>query len=278
MRKSPFLLPLLICATPALAQTPRPNRRRLPPLVDPAVADRVTDTMQALSKAFLDLRVGELRAAMEGREPTPVDKKLTIRDLARGDDPNFDGGRPAAGGRGQAEDRAERQGADDALPGIMAGWNAQRRWSARRRTCPTRAIRSSEPSSRPLSRGPPFFSRRKVRDPGPRPGRRFTCAQSPLKLPPHVAALPVPAVPLFPQGPPGARRERRRARAGGENPWEKRDEFVDLNPAGETPVMVEPDQGVTLIGSSRSSNISTRRSTACRRSTAMGVCAPKSAG
>src|ERR1051325_6190340 len=34
-----------------------------------------------------------------------------------------------------------------------------------------------------------------------------------------------------------------------ENPWEKRDEFVDLNPAGETPVMVEADQGVTLIGS-----------------------------
>ena len=27
-----------------------------------------------------------------------------------------------------------------------------------------------------------------------------------------------------------------------ENPWEKRDEFIDLNPAGETPVMVEPDQ------------------------------------
>jgi len=34
-----------------------------------------------------------------------------------------------------------------------------------------------------------------------------------------------------------------------ENPWERRDEFMDLNPAGETPVMVEPDQGVTLIGS-----------------------------
>src|SRR3569832_457523 len=34
-----------------------------------------------------------------------------------------------------------------------------------------------------------------------------------------------------------------------ENPWEKRDEFIDLNPAGETPVMVEPDQAVTLIGS-----------------------------
>ncbi len=34
-----------------------------------------------------------------------------------------------------------------------------------------------------------------------------------------------------------------------ENPWERRDEFVDLNPAGETPVMVDPDQGITLIGS-----------------------------
>ena len=34
-----------------------------------------------------------------------------------------------------------------------------------------------------------------------------------------------------------------------ENPWERRDEFLDLNPAGETPVLVEPDQGVTLIGS-----------------------------
>jgi glutathione S-transferase len=34
-----------------------------------------------------------------------------------------------------------------------------------------------------------------------------------------------------------------------ENPWERRDEFIDLNPAGETPVMVDPDAGITLIGS-----------------------------
>ena len=34
-----------------------------------------------------------------------------------------------------------------------------------------------------------------------------------------------------------------------ENPWERRDEFVDVNPAGETPVLVEPDQSITLIGS-----------------------------
>ena len=34
-----------------------------------------------------------------------------------------------------------------------------------------------------------------------------------------------------------------------ENPWERRDEFIDLNPAGETPVLVETDLGLTLIGS-----------------------------
>ena len=34
-----------------------------------------------------------------------------------------------------------------------------------------------------------------------------------------------------------------------ENPWERRDEFIDLNPAGETPVMVDTEAGITLIGS-----------------------------
>ena len=32
-------------------------------------------------------------------------------------------------------------------------------------------------------------------------------------------------------------------------PWDGRDEFQDLNPASETPVMVEPDKGLTLIDS-----------------------------
>ena len=34
-----------------------------------------------------------------------------------------------------------------------------------------------------------------------------------------------------------------------EYPWERRDEFIDLNPAGETPVLVDKDAGTTLIGS-----------------------------
>ena len=34
-----------------------------------------------------------------------------------------------------------------------------------------------------------------------------------------------------------------------ETPWERRDEYMDLHPAGETPVLVEADLGITLIGS-----------------------------
>jgi len=34
-----------------------------------------------------------------------------------------------------------------------------------------------------------------------------------------------------------------------ENPWERRDEFIDLNPAGETPVLVDAAAGTVLIGS-----------------------------
>ena len=33
-----------------------------------------------------------------------------------------------------------------------------------------------------------------------------------------------------------------------ELPWERRDEFMDMNPAGETPVLVDPAKGLTLIG------------------------------
>ena len=34
-----------------------------------------------------------------------------------------------------------------------------------------------------------------------------------------------------------------------ENPWERRDEFLDLNPAGQTPVLVERDKNIALMSS-----------------------------
>lgn len=33
------------------------------------------------------------------------------------------------------------------------------------------------------------------------------------------------------------------------NPWERQDEFLDLNPAGQTPVLVEANKNITLIHS-----------------------------
>lgn len=84
MCKSLILLPLLMGATPALAQPPAPA---LPPeLTDPATVDRVADTVEALSNVVLDLRVGGVKAAIEGREPTAAERKLTVRDLGKIDD------------------------------------------------------------------------------------------------------------------------------------------------------------------------------------------------
>jgi glutathione S-transferase len=34
-----------------------------------------------------------------------------------------------------------------------------------------------------------------------------------------------------------------------EHPWERRDEFLDLNPSGQTPVLVEKDRNITLMSS-----------------------------
>ena len=87
MSKSLIILPLLLCASPALAQ-PAPQ---LPPeLTDPATADRLADAVQGLSQALLDLRVGEVRAALEGRQASPAERRMTVRDMARQDDPRFD--------------------------------------------------------------------------------------------------------------------------------------------------------------------------------------------
>ena len=34
-----------------------------------------------------------------------------------------------------------------------------------------------------------------------------------------------------------------------EYPWERRDEFLDLNPAGQTPVLVERDRNIAVMSS-----------------------------
>lgn len=92
MRLNIALVPLLICAAPAFAQAPAPAPPiQVPPeLTDPTTAEKLANAMQALSKAFLDLPVGDVQAALEGRQPTAAEKKLTVRDLGRRDNRDFD--------------------------------------------------------------------------------------------------------------------------------------------------------------------------------------------
>jgi hypothetical protein len=88
MRKNLIAFSLLIIASPALAQEAPPQ---LPPeLTDPATVHRLAGTLQTLSRALLDLKVGEVRAGLEGRTPTPAERNLTVRDMARQKDPDFD--------------------------------------------------------------------------------------------------------------------------------------------------------------------------------------------
>jgi hypothetical protein len=87
MRVSLALLPFCLCATPALAQAKAPEASLQ--LADPATADRLADAVQSLSDALLDLKVGGMQAALAGRNATPAEKKLTVRDLARRDDPEI---------------------------------------------------------------------------------------------------------------------------------------------------------------------------------------------
>lgn len=88
MRKALLIFPLLLTASPALSQ---PMPRQLPPeMTDPATVHRLAGAAQAISDAMLDINVGEVRAAVEGRDPTYAERHQTLRDLARRKDPDFD--------------------------------------------------------------------------------------------------------------------------------------------------------------------------------------------
>lgn len=87
----PIFALLLTVAAPAVAQQQPVAPVQVPQeLTDPAVAEKLANVMQVLSKAFLNLPVGEVQAAVEGRQPTAAEKKMTVRDMGRLDDPNFD--------------------------------------------------------------------------------------------------------------------------------------------------------------------------------------------
>ena len=131
MRIRLILLPLLLTASPALAQaaapvvpTPRPSdptaeMQRV--LNDPAMADRLANMMQRLSKAFLNLPVGEVQAAVEGRKPTAAERRMTVHDIARRDDPNFDRNFQQRMGQAKPMIQQSMTAMSQALPAMMQG-------------------------------------------------------------------------------------------------------------------------------------------------------------
>ena len=84
------LLLLAAAAAPATAALPPP-----PPapyveapiampreLTDPAMADRLGRTAGAMAHAVMNMPVGEMQAAIEGRPATPADRNRRVRDVA----------------------------------------------------------------------------------------------------------------------------------------------------------------------------------------------------
>jgi hypothetical protein len=83
MRALLVALPLLLVASPAVA-TPRQAPHLPPELNDPAMADKFGKMAGALTRALMDMPVGELEAAVQGREPTPADRSRRVRDTIGG--------------------------------------------------------------------------------------------------------------------------------------------------------------------------------------------------
>lgn len=90
MRKILILLPLLLSATPAFAQDGVRAIQLPPELTDPQSAMKLAAKLQALSNAVMHIRVGDVSAALDGREASPQERNTTIGDLVRRKDPNFD--------------------------------------------------------------------------------------------------------------------------------------------------------------------------------------------
>lgn len=94
MRKLLPLAALAVVASPAAAQVasrtpqyPVPYRTDLPPeIVDGRAVDQIGNMVGAVTKAFLDLPVGEIEAAVENRPVTRADRQRTVRSVTGTDE------------------------------------------------------------------------------------------------------------------------------------------------------------------------------------------------
>ena len=97
MRATLILLPLLLSASPALAQAAAsadpagPRALHVPhDLTDPAAIDHLAMKLEALSQALLNVPVGDVKAAVEGHPASAAERSMTVGDMIRRHDPDFD--------------------------------------------------------------------------------------------------------------------------------------------------------------------------------------------
>ena len=91
MRALMVIAPLALLAAPAAAAEPQDDSDFEIPsaLTDPAMAETLAKMLGSMTRVMMDMPVGAMQAAAEGREPTAADKNRTLRDMA-GRDPNFE--------------------------------------------------------------------------------------------------------------------------------------------------------------------------------------------
>jgi hypothetical protein len=115
MRLLLIAVPLALMAAPAMAQGPQLPRE----LTDPAAADTVGRVAGALSRALLDLNVGEIEAAVQGRAATLADRRRTVRDVAAGGDPEIERRIERQAANSGAAIQAGAKAIADSLPSIL---------------------------------------------------------------------------------------------------------------------------------------------------------------
>lgn len=126
MRYAQLLLPVLLIAAPVVAQAPAAPPTApivIPPeLSDPALADRLARVSVVLTKSLMNLPVGEIEAALEGRPVSPADRGKTVRDNIG--DPKLEqrvAAQAAASGRTMQVAMKALVGSLPAIMGAMAG-------------------------------------------------------------------------------------------------------------------------------------------------------------
>jgi Ni/Co efflux regulator RcnB len=125
MRAIPLILASALVATPAIAQQPAQQSAEtieIPSeITDPKLAGRLADVMQVLAKAMLNLPIGEIQAAAQGRPATAEEKNRTVRDVARKDDPDFERDLEQQVAASKPMIEASMKALISALPAMMRG-------------------------------------------------------------------------------------------------------------------------------------------------------------